>query len=358
MERRAEKGSQVIRIQNIYYMLAYAFQILNERGYRRVAAEHFENTAELCSAILARGISTQVKRGLVKQYIPETDALNTLRGRIDISESIRMLTFRQKKMFCSWDEFSVNAYMNRIIKSTVFLLLKSDISEARKKELKKLMLYFADVEPLDISKINWKMQYCRNNQSYRMLISICYLIVKGLLQTRSGGTIKLMDFLDDPQMYRLYEKFILEYYRKEIPQITANPERIPWCLEEEKNYMLPAMQSDITLRQGNKVLIIDAKYYSHATQNQFEKHTLHSDNLYQIFTYVKNMEYRLAADKIPHTVSGMLLYAKTDEEIQPEGSYMMHGNRISVTTLDLNQPFAGIRAKLDSIAKDYFHIAP
>ena len=56
----------MIRIQNIYYMLAYAFQVLNEQGYKNIATEEFDNTAELCAAILARGISTQVKRGLGK----------------------------------------------------------------------------------------------------------------------------------------------------------------------------------------------------------------------------------------------------------------------------------------------------
>ena len=78
------------------------------------------------------------------------------------------------------------------------------------------------------------------------------------------------------------------------------------------------MQSDIMLQSGEKVLIIDAKYYEHSTQVQFDKHTLHSGNLYQIFTYVKNKEYELREKN--HTVSGMLLYAKTDEEIYPNSS--------------------------------------
>ncbi len=77
----------MIRIQNIYYMLAYAFQVLNEQGYKNIATEEFDNTAELCAAILARGISTQVKRGLGKEYIPQTEALSSLRGKLDISES-------------------------------------------------------------------------------------------------------------------------------------------------------------------------------------------------------------------------------------------------------------------------------
>ena len=111
--------------------------------------------------------------------------------------------------------------MNQIIKTTVLLLLKSDISPKRKKELKKLLVYMSEVDILDIHLINWNLQYNKNNQTYRMLISVCYLVIKGLLQTQSDGLTKLMDFLDEQRMCRLYEKFILEYYRKEHPEIKA-----------------------------------------------------------------------------------------------------------------------------------------
>ncbi len=50
----------------------------------------------------------------------------------------------------------------------------------------------------------------------------------------------------------------------------------------------------------------------------------------------------------------MLLYAKTDEEIQPDGVYQMSGNQISMRTLDLNRPFEEIRSQLDGIYQAYF----
>ena len=114
------------------------------------------------------------------------------------------------------------------------------------------------------------------------------------------------------------------------------------------------MRSDVVLSRGGCVLIIDAKYYARATQRQFDKHTVHSANLYQIFAYVKNKEAELARAGVPHEVSGMLLYARTDEEVQPEGTYQMSGNRISVRTLDLDCEFAQIAATLDGIARDHF----
>ena len=336
-------------------MLAYAFDVLNAQGYKNVATEEFENVAELCAAILVVGIFSLIKKGLGKEYISETEALSTLRGKLDISESIKTQTFLKKQMICSYDDFSVNSFMNRIIKSTVLVLLKGNISKSRKKELRKIMVFFMDVDVIDLHSINWNIQYNRNNQTYRMIVSICYLIFKGLLQTQSDGTTKLMDFLDERRMNKLYEKFILEYYKKEHPELTANASQISWQLDDNNCDMLPVMQSDIMLTQNGNVLIIDAKYYSHTTQKQYDKYTVHSNNLYQIFTYVKNKEAELAM-QYPHKVSGMLLYARTDEEIYPENEYQMSGNQIAVKTLNLDCNFDMIKSQLDTIADKYFKV--
>lgn len=336
-------------------MLSYAFQVLQEDGYKKLATEEFDNISDLCAAILIKGISNQVKRGLIREYISETEALSSLRGRINLSESIKNNSIIKNQMVCTYDEFSLNSYMNRIIKTTVELLLKADISKNRKKELRKLNIFFAEVDVLDPHRINWKQQYNKNNQTYQMIISICFLVIKGLLQSSSNGGTKLMDFFDEQRMCHLYEKFILEYYRKEHPEIKADALQIPWVLgEDDSKDMLPIMQTDITLRSksGDKILVIDAKYYSHNTQSQFGKNTIHSGNLYQVFTYVKNLEaVNINKAKI---ISGMLLYAKTVDQVQPDNTYHMSGNKISVKNLDLNQNFSYIANALDDIAKAFF----
>ena len=99
------------------------------------------------------------------------------------------------------------------------------------------------------------------------------------------------------------------------------------------------------------MLIIDAKYYAATMQSNFDKRTVHSGNLYQIFAYVKNKQITFERAGKSVEVSGMLLYAATDEEIHPDFTYRMSGNRISATTLDLDRPFEEIRAQLDGIAE-------
>jgi 5-methylcytosine-specific restriction enzyme subunit McrC len=341
----------MIPIQNIYYMLSYAFQTLQAENYKDLAAENFHNTAELCAAILDKGIGIQLKHGLRRDYVSKSESLSTLQGKLNISESIKTQTMLKKQMICTYDEFSTNIQFNQIIKSTVLLLLKANITNSRKKSLRKLLLFFSDVNEIDLHFVNWNQQYNRSNQNYQMLIGMCYLVYKGLLTTQNNGTTKLMDFFDGQRMCRLYEKFLLEYYRKEHPELTANASQIAWQLDDTENQMLPRMQTDIMLSKNNNILIIDAKYYSRMTQQQYGIHTLHSNNLYQIFTYVKNKEFELR--NYEHTVSGMLLYAQTDEDIIPNNTYHMSGNQISVLALDLNQDFSKISRTLDDIAKNF-----
>lgn len=340
----------MIRVQNIYYMLAYAFQVLHEQGYKDVATEDFENTAEMLAAILYRGVSVQIKRGLCRQYITNEEPLGSPRGKIEIGESIKTQAIRKKQLVCSYDEFSVDAYTNRIIKTTMELLLRSNISKPRKKDIRKLLIYFDGVSVLDIHTINWGIHYDRNNQTYRMIVAVCQLVIKGLLQTSADGSMRIMDYADDQTMAKLYEKFILGYYQREHPDIQTYSPQIAWKVTDGYRTFLPTMQSDIVLtsKTSKKSLIIDAKYYSHNMQMKapYMTQTLHSGNLYQVFTYVKN--WNAAQDE---TVSGMLLYARTDDTVQPDNDYQMSGNQISVKTLDLNADFSFISEQLDAIAE-------
>ena len=216
------------------------------------------------------------------------------------------------------------------------------------------MLFFSEIDILDPWMINWsRLRFQRNNQTYRILISLCQFILEGMLLNNESGEEKLASFVDEQRMCKLYEKFILEYYRKHYPQLKANASQIPWAVDDDCRTMLPAMQSDITLSFGQKTLIIDAKYYSKNTQSQHDKRTIHSANLYQIFTYVKNKT--LQDGFTDHKISGLLLYARTEDEIQPDADFSMSGNKISVKTLDLNKSFSELSEQLNQIAEHFIN---
>ena len=347
-----------IFIKNIYYMLSYAFQVLKQTNYESVASERFDHVQDLFAAILAKGTAQQLKQGLYREYVTQNETLTLLRGKIDLPQTIRNRTRRSQKLACEYDELSENNRFNQILKTTILYLLRDDeVEKERKAALKKVLVFFDGMETVEPSEISWnRLYYQRNNRNYELLMNICYFVMDGMLQTTESGEYRMAAFSDD-HMARLYEKFILEYYRQEHPELTkVKAAQVKWNLTGENDEamirFLPVMQTDIMLRLDEKILIIDAKYYGRSLQKQFDKYTLHSGNVYQIFTYVKNQDRDGTGD-----VAGLLLYAKTDESITPDCSFNMGGNRIGAKTLDLNMDFPVIAEQLDGIAREYFGTA-
>lgn len=333
-------------------MLAYAFQVLRKDNYAKLATEEFEYASDLFAAILTKGIGNQIKRGLGRDYVDQTESLRSPIGKINISLSVKQQTLLKKQLVCAFDEYTENSYMNQILKTTALLLIRTpEVSIQHKKALKKVLLYFSNVEEIEYRRIQWSnIKYHRHNATYKMLINICYFVIEGLLLTEQEGPHKLAKFIDDQKMHQLFEKFVLEYYRKHFPQFNATASHIDWNVDDGMIELLPTMKSDITLYYEGKTLIVDTKYYGHTmqTNSYYNSRSFHSHNMYQIFTYVKNKDFSNSGN-----VSGVLLYAKTDEEIVPDNDFLMSGNRIGVKTVDMNIDFSNIAKQLNLLAESY-----
>ena len=329
-------------------MLCYSFQNLSTIS-ERVEVENFDNTSDLFALVLYNGISSQIKRGLYQEYEEQNEVLNCIRGKINISSTIKQNCISKKQTFCEYDEFTKNSYFNKVLKSTLELLLfKGGITPLNKKLLKKILLYFQDIETINLKRVEWnKLAYHKNNITYKLLINICYLVVKGLLITTECGNIKLNKYMNNLQMHKLYEKFVLEYYKKEHSYLNASSKYIGW--DSDYFEFLPTMKTDITLTYKDKTLIIDTKFYGKNISERFDKNTYISHNLYQIFTYVKNED-----KKNTGKVSGMILYAKTiDDKLEEMNNKLINGNYFSIKILDLGQDWKCIKNKLDTIANNF-----
>ena len=341
-----------ILIRNIYYMLAYAFQELRQNNYAEIKGEKFDDIYDLFAEILARGISYQLKQGLYREYVAKNESMQKIKGKIDINGTIANRVRNNRQISCDYDELSENNVYNQILLTTVTILIRhSDVKKAQKDKLKKLMLFFQNVQPIDLHTIRWTaLRFDRNNRNYRMLTYLCYFIMSEWLMTTEEGKMKMREFSDD-HMCRLFEKFVLEYYKKHHPELKPCAAQIDWNVEKEQSSMniLPIMQTDILLTMEERTLIIDTKYYTQSMQKQYDKVTIHSNNLYQINTYVTEYDKEHKGN-----VDGMLLYAKTQEEIVPDDSIKKKdGNIIYLKTLDLNIDFDSIKKRLDSFVCSY-----
>lgn len=266
-------------------MLTYAFKELKRNNYEQIAGEDFEDIHDLFAEILSLGIAYLLKQGLHRQYTIKEEELQTLRGKLAVQQTIKKRMTRDTHLVCEFDTFSENNVFNQILKSCVFLLLRySDVKTERKTKLRKLMIYFETVDEIPSCSIRWNtLRYDHNTRTYQMLHSLCYFLLQSRLLTTEGGNVRMERF-SDAHMNLLFQRFVMEYYKKKHPEYKAQAKQIKWDLCENESVsasMLPIMQTDITLAVGDRMLIIDTKYYGQTVQENMGKISIHSPNLYR-----------------------------------------------------------------------------
>ena len=334
-----------ILIKNVYYMLSYAFQELKRNNFEDIQGEDFENIEDLFAEILVRGVSYQLKQGLHRTYIEKSETLPTLRGRIDMAKTVRNYSVGKRRLHCEYDECSANNLFNQIIKTTLLILLKSpDVKTLRKNQIRQVVRYLSDVEEIDIRQIHWSsLRFDRNTRVYRMLLFLCKFVIDKKLLTTETGSVRMATFSDD-NMNRLFEKFVLEYYRRKFPELNPTARQVDWDIvtEESSLEILPLMKTDIFLSNGVRTLIIDTKYYGNSMQTQFDKATIRNSHIYQVHSYITNYDKEHKGD-----TDGMLLYAETMNDVQPSGQMKFRdGKTIYFRTLNLNKDFKSIESQL------------
>lgn len=343
-----------IPIQNVYVMMAYAFRAIQSDGFERIRGESFDHLHDLLAEILARSVGTQIRRGLHRDYHQQSEMLATVRGRIDVTRSVASRSMTKGHLICDFDEYEPDTLHNRVIKSVIILLLRrGNVDSARKAKLRLLLPYLEAVTLISPTAIQWsKLTYYRTNATYRMILGVCELIVRGLLPTPDDGIHALNSWISEERMSALYERFLREYYLFHHPGLAPRASKVPWDYDKERatgTEHLPSMVTDVTLRCDDRRLVIDAKYYTRSMNaSRWGKLTVTSANLYQLLSYVKNLDKNRDG-----SVSGLLLYSRTDAPKQPSLDIVVQGNRIGVRTLDLNKPWEQLRAQLENIITDW-----
>lgn len=338
-----------IPIKNIYYMLCYAWDRLEQRDIVEIDNIEGNEIFDLFARILINGINYLIKKGFHRQYTPYNEEINVVKGRININESIKMRSHIKGKLYCKFDELTYNVLYNQILKTTIYNLLGLvDLDNNLKGELTRLYRYFHVIDRITINKKKFsEVQINRNNQYYSFLLDICEIIHDNLFVSESSGEVKFKDFIrDEKQMAYVFENFVRNFYKRELIGSKVYRENIKWSQEEGDNLeYLPTMQTDISVEIGSNKMIMDTKYKKDAFGYNYDVKKLHSENLYQIFAYLKNIKVK---GGINENCVGVLLYPKTGEELNLQ--YTLQGEKIQINTIDLDQDWQLIHERLVNIA--------
>lgn len=338
-----------IPIQNIYYLLCYAWDKLDERDVVAVESLETTNLVNLFAKVLVNGTNHLLKRGFDRGYVQRHEWMSRLRGRVCFPEAIRRNATLTARLPCDFDELSYDVLHNQILKTTMRRLTHtSGLSQEYAESLSSLCRMFSEVQDVELSnRVFGQVQLHRNNQFYDFLLKVCELIYRNLLVSEKSGNSKFMDFVqDERQMAVLFEHFVRNFYRIEQKHhpFWVKREDIMWRLEAldaSSMGLLPKMQTDISLSSENRKIIIDCKFTPEATKTHHGSEKLRSAHLYQIFAYLNNQP----EGKLTDNCEVMLLYPTVDKSIS--GTWTdPKGRKMAIRTINLNQEWQGIHSDL------------
>lgn len=344
--------ASTIPVKNIYYLLAYAWNRLPESEVTDVSGLESTELADLFAAVLIGGIHHLLRRGLGQSYVTQEEEIAGIRGRINIGVTMRRMLISHGRAYCEFDELHVDTLPNRILRATVKRLLKAPSLDGELRfKLRGLDRELSGISVVPLRKHLFRtVQLHGNNRFYRFLLSVCELILDMTLADETSGDYKFRDFIrDERAMARLFESFIFNFFRIERPDLDIRKERIYWHASSSGDpYLryLPSMETDISVRDKphTKTLIIDAKFYKETFQSYYDRETVHSSNLYQITSYLRNLEYRDGPDS---KADGMLLYPVVEKSVRL--AYELNGHSMQICTINLAADWQDIRRELRSL---------
>ncbi len=341
-----------VPVENIYYLLSYAWNKLEEAQRIPVDQCDEDDCASLFARVLSGGVRQLIRQGLDRGYVLHKDSLNRIRGKIDFPQSLSPIFMKIPQLVCEYDEFDYNILHNQVLKTTIRRMVGcANLEESLQDELRSLYRRLDGIQEIALTKRHFGLvKLHRNNLFYAFLMQVCELIFDNLVPSEQEGRYEFRDFRrDHRQMAALFESFVYQFYALEQNVFQVTSERIRWDVSKRETEasmaVLPEMRTDITLTSPKRKIIIDTKFYFSTLQSHHSKETVHSSNLYQLFAYLMNTE------NLPGTANqnceGILLYPVTSREHSYE--WTIKGHRISVKTINLNQSCLQIHTDLMSI---------
>lgn len=340
-----------IPIANVYYLLLYAWRHIGHRQEVDVGVAGRSDLLNLLAHVYTLEVRRLVARGLGREYQPVDQEVAGVRGKLDLSATLKRDLLRHGRTWCGFDELRYDIPRNRIIKATLRLVLRvPQLDRENRDAARRLYGKLDAVQDVPLySSLFRGLQSHRLVRDYDFALRLARLIAENVILDATGSVGRFVDFSeDDATMHKLFEDFVFNFYALERPEWQPKRHTISWFDARgsaEALSRLPSMHTDVYLTVGDRHIVLDTKYYSKPLDGRFAD-GVRSENLYQLFSYVVNA----AADAAPSAVDGILLYAAVGQPFAFR--YRLHGHRLAVRAIDLTQDWRAIHHDLLALALD------
>jgi 5-methylcytosine-specific restriction enzyme subunit McrC len=104
-----------IPIQNLYYLLLYAWDHVGERDEVSVHHEGFTHLQDLFAHVLADTAARLLARGLDRQYREVDDVISGIRGKLDLGATLARNHLANARTHCRFSDLQYDVLHNQII---------------------------------------------------------------------------------------------------------------------------------------------------------------------------------------------------------------------------------------------------
>jgi 5-methylcytosine-specific restriction enzyme subunit McrC len=333
-----------IPIQNLYFLLCYAWDRLEQGKLVDVSRISSTELVDLFATVLVKGIEHLARRGFERGYSVQEDELRGIRGRVNMFATQRRFLVEHGRSACIFDELTTDILPNQILKATLKTLSADPgIAPENHTAVLRVARELRGVEDITVtSRSFYRIGVTGNNRFYRFLLNVCELVHGSWLASEEEGRYRFRDFLrDEKRMAYVFQYFVFNFLRIERRDLTVFREHIHWQALSEVDpqlSFLPQMQTDISIVKANRKIIIDTKYYRDTLSQHFDASKIRSEHLYQLLRYLLNIK------KNGQELEGIILYPTVDQPLRL--SYSILGIPVKIKTLDLARPWQDIHDDL------------
>jgi 5-methylcytosine-specific restriction enzyme subunit McrC len=297
-----------------------------------------------------------VEKQLVDEAIFWPDALVQLNPAYKLADDVAAVAStglltkvatQPSRVSCTFDEMSVDVLTNQILKASLGQVLETEgLDRDIRAEVRQARRLFDQVSDIELTpRVFYQVRVHQNNRLYAFLVNVCRFLFDSLQALDHAGGYKFQDVLREPErLRRIYEKFVRNFYRRCQSAYGVKRDRMEWVggpLDGADFGLVPQMETDVTLRSSARTIVVECKYTESIYQQNYFKGKFRSEHLYQLGAYLQNLE---------PSSEGILLYPTAGVAV--DQSYMLHGHRVRVTTLDLYRPWPQIASSLLTLLED------
>jgi 5-methylcytosine-specific restriction enzyme subunit McrC len=345
-----------IPIRNLWHMLLYAWnEVPLKHEWIMEAVEQAPTLDALLASVLVKLVQQRLRIGLGHDYVEMEGTIRGVRGRINFAETLKNRSLERGQLICEFQKYSANSLKNQIIRSTLARLVKVGQFGPEAASVKEihpagtLRRLLRDLDGIDFIELTPELirrqSLARNDHDYRLMLSICDLIVQRTMPNGPGaGAIVPVIDREELVLYNIYERFVANFYRIHLKgwEVSAQ-KRLDWHAHTT-NERLPLMVPDLILQEtsSNRMMIIDTKFTVHSLiENQWGKPEFDSSHLYQLYAYLKSQEHLSEAHR---NAVGILLYPVVQSRLSERIELQDHVMRIE--SVDLAAPWQEVERQL------------